>query len=154
MLKIDGNGGTVSPEIQISNRCTGDLGGVGCEFKHYFSVPVIGVVRRINTMTGFAELFLQFLPTDRGGRRSPISLSADAVAPYRPHLRVVDGDETLLGVEFVDGPDEPVSPGMKTHATVRFLYEPEICYDALNVGARFELLEGARPVAVGEVTRR
>jgi hypothetical protein len=105
-------------------------------------------------MAGFAELVLEFLPIDRGGRRSPISLSADAVAPYRPHLRIVGGDGTMLGVEFVDGPDEPISPGMKTHATVRFLYEPEICYDALIVGARFELLEGARAVAVGEVTRR
>ena len=105
-------------------------------------------------MAGFAELFLEFLPTDRGGRRSAISLSTDARAPYRPHLRVIDGDQTMLGVEFVDGPDEPISPGMKTHATVRFLYEPEICYDALTIGARVELLEGARRVAVGEVTRR
>ncbi|MBX3416864.1 MAG: hypothetical protein KF851_04610 [Pirellulaceae bacterium] len=105
-------------------------------------------------MAGLAELYLEFLTTDRGGRRSPISLSANAIAPYRPRLRVIDGDQTMLGVEFVDGPDKPVNPGMKTHATVRFLYEPEICYDALSVGARFELLEGSRPVAIGEVTRR
>ncbi|HMO15415.1 MAG TPA: hypothetical protein PKD64_15140 [Pirellulaceae bacterium] len=105
-------------------------------------------------MAGFAELILEFLPTDLGGRRSPISLSADAVSRYRRHLRVIDGDELTLGVEFVDGPDEPVYPGMKTHATVRFRYEPGVCYDALIVGARFELLEGARAVAVGEVTRR
>jgi hypothetical protein len=105
-------------------------------------------------MAGYAELLLEFLPTEQGGRQSPISLSEEAISPYRPHLRVVDGDGTMLGVEFVDGPDEPVSPGTKSYATVRFLFEPDVCYDALVVGARLELLEGSRTVAIGTVTRR
>ncbi len=105
-------------------------------------------------MAGFAEVLIEFLPTEKGGRQTPICLSADAVAPYRPHLRVVDGAGVMLGVEFVDGPDDSIQPGMKTYATVRFLFEPEICYDALAVGARFELLEDSRTVGVGQVTRR
>ena len=56
--------------------------------------------------------------------------------------------------KFVDGPDDPIQPGMKTNATVQFLFEPENCCDALVVGARFELLEDSRTVGVGQVTRR
>jgi hypothetical protein len=81
-------------------------------------------------------------------------LSTDAAVLYRPHLRVRGGDGQFLGVEFVDGPDDPVPPGLKTYATLRFLYEPQVCYDALAVGAEFDVMEGGRVVAVGRVTRR
>jgi hypothetical protein len=59
-----------------------------------------------------------------------------------------------LGVEFVDGPDGPVSPGGSTDATVRFLYEPQVSYDSLVVGAQFEVMEGARVVGTGRVKHR
>jgi type I restriction enzyme M protein len=59
-----------------------------------------------------------------------------------------------VGVVAGDGPDDPVLPGGSTYATVRFAYEPEVCYDALVVGAQFEVLEGSRVVAIGQVTRR
>ena len=105
-------------------------------------------------MAGFAEVLIEFLPTEIGGRRTPICLRAGAPGPYRPHFRVCDSDGEMLGVEFVDGPDDPVLPGGSTYATVRFLYEPEVCYDALVVGAQFEVLEGSRVVAGGQITRR
>ena len=105
-------------------------------------------------MAGFAEVLIEFFPTEKGGRRSPICLSTDNPAHYRPHFRVRDCDGEFLGVEFVDGPDDPVSPGGSAYATVRFIYEPEVCYDALVVGAQFEVMEGSRVVGTGQVTRR
>ena len=112
------------------------------------------VVRQQRRMDGFAEILVEFLPTENGGRRTPICLSTDAPGHYRPHLRVLGSDGQYLGVEFVDGPDDPVSPGASTYATVRFMYEPEVCYDTLVVGAQFEVMEGSRVVANGRVTRR
>ena len=100
-------------------------------------------------MVGFAEVLIEFLPTEKGGRRTPFCLSPDSEAHYRPHFRVCGGDGEFLGVEFVDGPDDLVLPGGSTYATVRFMYEPRVCYDALVVGARFEVMEGARVVGTG-----
>jgi translation elongation factor EF-Tu-like GTPase len=103
-------------------------------------------------MEGYAEVLIEFLPAQNGGRQTPICLSADDPAHYRPHFRVRDGE--MLGVEFVDGPDDPVVPGSSTYATVRFIHEPEVCYDALVEGAHFEVLEGSLVVGIGRVTRR
>jgi|SRR5262245_24426290 len=105
-------------------------------------------------MAGFAEVRIEFLPTEKGGRRTPVCLSADSPGYYRPHFRVRGGNGEMLGVEFIDGPDEPITPGTSTFATVRFLFEPDVCYEALVVGAEFELLEGPRVVGIGRVTRR
>ena len=105
-------------------------------------------------MSGFAEVLVEFLPTDQGGRRTPICLGEDLVARYMPHFRVLDGDGTYLGVEFVDGPDSPVPPGGHTYATVRFMYKLQVSYDALVEGAVFDICEGGRVVGSGRVTRR
>lgn len=105
-------------------------------------------------MAGYAEVFIELLPTEAGGRRNPIYLAEDFEPRYRPHFRVLNGDGMMLGVEFIDGPDEPILPGGRTYATVRFLFEPRMCYDALIVGAQFEILEGGRVVGIGKVTRR
>jgi hypothetical protein len=103
-------------------------------------------------MAEIAEVLVEFRPPEKGGRHTPIFLSADSEPHYRPHLRVCDGDGEYLGVEFIGGPDGPVRPGVSTYATVRFIYEPEVCYDALVVGAHFEVMEGPRVVGTGEVT--
>lgn len=105
-------------------------------------------------MASIAEVLVEFLPADGGGRRTPIWLSPDSAGPYRPHFRVCGGDGEYLGVEFVSGPDGPVAPGDRADATVRFMYEPEVCYDALVVGARFDVMEGSRVVATGKVISR
>lgn len=105
-------------------------------------------------MAGFAEVLVEFLPTDHGGRRTPICLGEGAVAHYMPHFRVTDGDGTYLGVAFVDGPDDPVPPGGRTYATVRFMYEPQVSYNALVEGAVFDICEGGRVVGSGRVIRR
>jgi translation elongation factor EF-Tu-like GTPase len=105
-------------------------------------------------MAGSAEVLIRMLPAEEGGRRTGVCLSTKVTPHYRPHLRVVDGDGEMLGVEFVHGPDNPVQPGATTRATVRFAYEPAVCYDALVVGAKFQVLEGSRVVGIGEVTRR
>ena len=105
-------------------------------------------------MTGFAEVLIELLPTEKGGRRSSICLSTDSTVLYRPHFRVLGGNGEMLGVEFVDGPDKPVPPGGSTYATVRFVSEPDIRYDELAIGSEFEILEGDRIVGVGRITRR
>ena len=105
-------------------------------------------------MSGFAEVLIEFLPTEKGGRRTAVFLSADSPVRYRPHFRVRDGNGEMLGIEFIDGPDAGVYPGHRTYATVRFVYEPEVSYEDLKVGAEFDVLEGPRIVATGQVTRR
>jgi hypothetical protein len=100
----------------------------------------------------YAEVWVEFLTAERGGRSTPIHLNEDASSRYRPHFRVGSGE--LLGVEFIDGPDDPVAPGANTFATVRFLYEPNVSYSALVQGAEFDVLEGHRVVAHGRVSRR
>lgn len=119
-----------------------------------FPAQLSYIVRHHRVMAGFAEVLIEFLRTEKGGRRTPVCLSTDSSGHYRPHFRVCDGDGEYLGVEFVDGPDDPVAPGGSTYATVRFVYEPEVCYDALVVGRQFEVMEGSRVVGTGRVTRR
>ena len=105
-------------------------------------------------MPGFAEVLVEFTPTDQGGRHLPVLLGEDNTPHYMPHFVVHGGDGTYLGVEFVDGPDDPVMPGGRTYATVRFMYEPDVSYESLIEGATFDIREGGRTVGSGRVTRR
>ena len=101
-----------------------------------------------------AEVFIQLLSGEQGGRTAALDLCNDRPGEYRPHLRVIDGSGEMLGVAFIDGPDEPVQPGGQTYATIEFLYEPAVSYEELTVGAMFEILEGSQVVGRGAVTRR
>lgn len=103
---------------------------------------------------GFAEVYIVFKSTAEGGRRSSVWLNKDAECHYKPHLRVHGGDGEYLGVEFVDGPDRLIAPGEGTYATLQFMYETQLSYDALAVGAIFDVCEGNRVVGSGRVTRR
>ena len=105
-------------------------------------------------MAGFAEVSVQFHPTEIGGRRTPVFLGEDTPAPYRLHLRVINGRGEYLAVEFIDGPDNAIPPGCESYTTVRFLAEPLVSYAELATGAKFEILEGSRVVGNGRVTRR
>ena len=98
----------------------------------------------------YAELEITFLRLEEGGRTQPPLLNDQR---YRPHLRVPP-DDTMLGVEFVDGPDGPTPVDVPIFATVRFLYYSAVDYSALKVGALIEVVEGSRVVASGRVSRR
>ena len=91
-------------------------------------------------MKSDAEVSVAFLRHDEGGRKRPPLLNG-----YCPHLRVPPSKE-MLGVRFVDGP-ETHSAGDTVHAVIEFLYKPQVSYDALVIGARFEIVEG--PTIVG-----
>jgi translation elongation factor EF-Tu-like GTPase len=99
--------------------------------------------------TPYAEVWVEFLSREAGGRQNPVGLDD---LGYRPHLRVGDGE--YLGVEFVDGPEQPIEPGSSIFATVRFVYAPQVDYRALVQGAQFEILEGGHRVGRGHVVRR
>ena len=98
----------------------------------------------------YAEVEITFLDPGEGGR---VQLPCLDDQQYRPHIRVPP-ESTMLGVEFVDGPEGPAPAGVPVFATVRFLYEPAVDYSALEVGARIELVEGNCVVARGRVSRR
>jgi len=96
-------------------------------------------------MTG-AKIYVQFICAEAGGR----NVGTYIKEPYRPHFRVGDGE--YLGIEFIEGQDEPIPPGIGVNAKVRFVYSPQVNYDALRVGEQFVVLEGSRIVGVGVVT--
>ena len=101
----------------------------------------------------WAEIVIELLPLESGGRDAPLNLSRDSGGQYRPHLRVIGGSGSMLGVAVMDGADA-LAPGGKANATVRFLYEPGVSYAELIEGARFEILEGPHVVGYGHVIRR
>lgn len=105
-------------------------------------------------MNDYAEVVVEFLSTKKGGRKTPICLGENAPSPYRPHFCVQPGDGEYLAVEFIDGPDEPIQPGQSSNATVRFLASDRVSYDALVVGAAFNICEGGRVIGSGSVTSR
>ena len=96
-------------------------------------------------MTG-ATVYVQFINAEAGGR----NLATYIKEPYRPHFRVGDGE--YLGIEFFEGSDEPIPPGVGVNAKVRFVYSPQVNYEALRAGVQFVVLEGSRIVGVGVVT--
>jgi hypothetical protein len=96
------------------------------------------------------ELEVMFLPSEQGGRNLGPALNNQR---YRPHLRVPP-DPSMLGVEFVDGPEGPAPFGTIVPATVRLVYEPAVSYSALQTGCSIEIVEGARVVGLGLVVRR
>ena len=65
----------------------------------------------------WADVSIQLIPTESGGRPTPLYLGDDSAGQYRPHLRVIGGSSQMLGVAFMDGPDGPLLPGGSTHAT-------------------------------------
>ena len=101
----------------------------------------------------WAEVLIELLPTDKGGRQAALDLCNDNPGQYRPHFRVIGGSGERLGVAFMDGPDDPILPGERTYATIKSLYEPAIYHSELVEGARFEILEGPHVVGFGTVTR-
>ena len=90
-----------------------------------------------------AKVQVQFAAAAVGGRDS-----APICGPYRPHLRVRDGE--YLGVEFVGERGAHVPAGVVTQAQVQFIY-PGVSYEPLKPGVQFTVLEGPLVVGVGAV---
>jgi hypothetical protein len=89
-----------------------------------------------------------FQTAEAGGRPRPPWLNGHR---YSPHFRVNNRPE-LLGVEFVSGQDQPEF-NAQSKAVVRFLYEPNVSYEALAVGTEFEIVEGPKVVGRGKIIR-
>ena len=84
---------------------------------------------------------LTLLPTESGGRRSPIS------SGYRPQFRYLGCDNDvsveLLIVESLD-------PGISADVYLTF-FRPELQLHRLTTDTEFELAEGERSVARGTI---
>jgi hypothetical protein len=105
-----------------------------------------------NGAVRYLKVWIQLLPYDEGGRRTPLDLSSEWPVAYKPQLRV-RGDARLLDVEFVAGPSEPVFPGGDgAHATIRLPSANGAAHPAFPVGTEFDVLEGPRLIGHGRVT--
>ena len=107
-----------------------------------------------NGAARYVKIWLELLPVDEGGRRTPLDLSSEWPVAYRPQLRVRGGDGRLLDVEFVAGPSEPVHPGAGCHATVRLPVDHVGSHAELVQGAEFDVWEGVRVIGHGRVLSR
>ena len=107
-----------------------------------------------NGAARYVKIWIELLPVDEGGRRTPLDLSSEWPVAYQPQLRVRGGDGRLLDVEFVAGPSDPVHPGAGANATVRLPLDHATSHAALVTGAEFDVWEGPRLIGHGRVTAR
>jgi hypothetical protein len=109
---------------------------------------------RSNGAVRYVKVWIELLPVDEGGRRTPLDLSSEWPVAYRPRLRVRGGHGHLVDVEFVAGPSEPITPGgAGAHATIK-LPSDNGSYAELVTGAEFDVLEGPRIIGRGRVMSR
>jgi len=106
-----------------------------------------------NGAVRYVKVWIELLPVDEGGRRTPLDLSSEWPVAYRPQLRVRGSHGPCIDVEFVAGPSEPVTPGAGCFATIR-LPAPGRSDSELLVGTEFDVLEGPRLIGHGRVTSR
>lgn len=107
-----------------------------------------------NGAARYVKVWIELLPVDEGGRRTPLDLSSEWPVAYCPQLRVRGGQGRLLSVEFVAGPSEPIAPGAGAHATIRLPHDNGSAHGDLIPGAEFDVLEGPRLIGYGRVTSR
>jgi len=106
-----------------------------------------------NGAARYIKVWIQLLPFEEGGRRTPLDLSSEWPVAYRPQLRIRGGHGRLIDVEFVAGPSDPVTPGAGAHATIR-LANPGRSQSELVAGVEFDMLEGPRLIGYGHVTSK
>ena len=109
---------------------------------------------KTNGAARYVKIWIELLPVDEGGRRTPLDLSSEWPVAYRPQLRVRGGQGRLLDVEFVAGPLEPIAPGGGANATIRLPHDNGVSHAELVTGAEFDVLEGPRLIGHGRVTSR
>ena len=108
-----------------------------------------------NGAARYIKVWLELLPEDEGGRRTPLDLSSEWPVAYKPKLRVRGGNGRLIDAECVAGPTEPIQPGAGGAATIRLPgTNGSAAHDELVVGAEFDVWEGPRLVGRGRVTSR
>jgi hypothetical protein len=108
-----------------------------------------------NGAVRYVRIWIELLPVDEGGRRTPLDLSSEWPVAYRPQLRVRGGPGRLLDCEFVAGPSEPIHPGgAGANATIRLPPDCAASHAELVTGAEFDVLEGPRLIGHGRVLRR
>jgi translation elongation factor EF-Tu-like GTPase len=88
---------------------------------------------------------IRLRPTSDGGRKAPIGLDGR----YRPHVVVVGGDGTHLGVIVRSSEATEVDPGETSEVTLQLLYD--IDYSSLSAGAAFTIVEGPKAIGDGQV---
>ena len=96
-------------------------------------------------MSTYAEVCIQFIQPEAGGRDNAILLNEN----YRPHFQVNCGE--YLGVKIDGGMFEPVKLGSVVQVKAHFVYAPNVDYSDLQVGVQFLVLEGSRIVGIGKV---
>jgi elongation factor Tu len=106
-------------------------------------MPGVRLLRVMNGHKPDVEAQITFLRTEEGGRQCV------ALSGYRPQF-FYDGEHHDAVQEFMD--KERVYPGDTVTVRLHFLH-PELLYTRVHVGDSFKILEGARIVAHGEITR-
>ena len=109
---------------------------------------------RTNGAVRYVKVWIELLPVDEGGRRTPLDLSSEWPVAYCPQFRVRGGNGRLLDVEFVAGPSEPIHPGAGANATIRLPLGNAASHAELVTGAEFDVLEGPRLIGRGRVLSR
>ena len=89
------------------------------------------------------EAEITFVPTEEGGRSSPV------FSGYRPQF-FYDGHDWDADQEYPDV--ESVLPGQTVRALLRFI-SPDSHIGRLHPGTEFQVREGSRVVARGRVTK-
>ena len=132
----------------------------------YPARPVRNSISNTNNQAELPVVHVEatFLPRDEGGRQSLPSF--DKQPWYRPHIVIQDsdvrsatveangvGNESYLGVQFIDGPTHPRF-GHSEHFTVQLMYHPRVDYSDVLAEARFTIREGARIIGFGRVLSR
>ena len=107
-----------------------------------------------NGAVRYVKVWIELIPVDEGGRRTPLDLSSEWPVAYCPQFRVRGGNGRLLNVEFVAGPSEPISPGAGAKATIRLPTDNGVSHAELVTGAEFDVLEGSRLIGHGRVLSR
>lgn len=89
------------------------------------------------------EAEITFVPTEQGGRKTP------TCSGYRPQF-YYNGQDWVVDQEYPDV--ESVLPGQTVRALLRFL-NPDAHVGRVQPGMNFEVREGARVVAHGQITK-
>jgi hypothetical protein len=109
-----------------------------------------------NVRSVIAEAMIALLPTDKGGRSSPIQLDLKPPNGYRAHAKVQDGRRFEL--EFLYGTDasgeidvNSLAPGESARVGIGFSCDPETAVKAFDLNATFDVLEDDKVIGTARI---